>query len=191
VTRHPALAWILVAVWAAWAFAARGALVSSAASSAWVPDLGLVFLITLAIELPRRELPLAALAVAIARAAVSIDPPVAIFAAFGAVVVLARSLRRALDLRGVGSRLVFAAACALAVHVWFALVHDVRSTAELSRAAEAAGHARGIAAAFALAAPTALSSAFAAVLLGPLLVRLPGPSSLIGRHRWRAAASSL
>lgn len=189
-TRHPALAWILVTVWAAWAFAAHGALVTGSPAAAWMPDFGLVLLISLAIELPRRDLPLAALAVTVARVAVSIDPPVAIFAAFGAVVVLARSLRRALDLRGAGSRLVFAAVATLAVHVWLALVHDVRSTAELARAADALGRTRGIAAAFALAAPTALSSAIAAVLVGPLLVRLPGPAALIGRHRWRAAASS-
>jgi hypothetical protein len=190
VTRHPALAWVLVAVWAAWLSAARGAFAPSAAAAAWWPDLGLVFLISLAIELPRRDLPLAAVAVAFARAAVSIDPPVAIFAAFGGIVVLARALRRALDLRGLAARFVLAAFCAFAAHAWFAVVHDVRSSAELARAAELAPAARGIAATLALAAPTALSTALAAVAVGPLLVRLPGPSALIGRHRWRAAVSS-
>jgi hypothetical protein len=194
VTRHPALAWILVAVWGAWLFAARGALAGAlggaTGAGAWVPDLGLVLLIALAIEMPRREVTLAALALAVARTAVSIDPPLAIFAAFGAVAVVARALRRGLDLRGTVQRFVLAGVAALAVHVWLALVHDVRSSIELARAAEVVPHARGFAAAVALASPTALATAIASALAGPAFARLPGPSSLIGRSRWRAAVSS-
>jgi len=185
VTRGALLAWCLLAVWSAWIFALQGSL--AAAGGAWVPDLGLVLLLALAPRLSTASLPLAGLAVALGRIAVSIEPPLAVLAGYLAVVAFARGLRSVVEIRSALPRTLLAAACAFVLARWFAFVHEARESEALALSSGLAPESWPELAAWSWS--VALASGVAALLLGPALVRLPGLSPLHRRSAWPAAAS--
>ena len=188
-TRSLLLSWVLVAVWAAWLFAAQGYVSAHWLHSAWVPDLALVFAIGLGAVIGHEDLPKLALALALARSAVSIDPPVANFAAFLGVAALVRAVAGVIDTAGPLPRALLAFASAELVHAWFSVVHRLRVAEELARAAEFAPASAAPLEALASALPTALATALCALIAAPLLARLPGTRPLIQKRRWRVVAS--
>lgn len=176
--KRPSLvSWILLALWSTWLHALQG---QWAASGPFAPDLGMVLVVVLAARMPPDELARGALAVGLGRCAVSIDPPAAVlfgtlapalvFGSLRSVVVIREGLARAV-LAGVGS--------ALSAR-WLMLVHAARGT-EIP-----AGLESGLAAVW----PLALSTALAALVLGPLFGVLPGMGVLLRRRPWEVAASS-
>ena len=185
-SRGPLLPWLLLALWSTWLHAAQGWLAQGLGP--WTPDLGLVLLLGLAAKLAPEQLPPLALAVGLGRLAVSVDPPAAVLAAVLGVTLLARGLRTMLELEGPLQRTLLAGACAALVAAWLEHVH-------LARAVHAAGAAGALPRTFeglAAGAPTwrlALATGLAALVLAPLLVRLPGLTPLRRRRSWRRVAS--
>ena len=169
--------WVLLALWSTWLHAVQG---QWAATSRWAPDLGMVLIVVLAARMPPRELARGALAVGLGRCAVSIDPPAAVlfgtlvpalvFGSLRSVVVIREGLARAV-LAGVGS--------ALSAR-WLMLVHAARGTEVY------VGSEPGLAAVW----PMAVSTALAALALGPLVALLPGMNVFLRRRPWEVAASS-
>ena len=184
------LAWLLLGVWAAWLYALQGLCVARMDSSSLVPDLGLVLLLSLAARLSHEDLPKAALVIAVARCAVSIDAPVAVIAACFGAAALARALHEVFEVGGALPRTLLAGASAWAVTAWLTFVHDLRD-------ARLALHTAGTppdlglpSRALSTAWSPALATALAAFLIGPLLGRLPGLTPLAKKRQWHVVASS-
>jgi hypothetical protein len=182
------LAWCGVALWATWANALSEEL-AARLLGVWAPDLGIVLLVVFAARVRTSYLPWLAPVLALARCASSIEPLFAELAACLGAVGAMRALRAGLDLT---PRLALAAATgALAAGwtVWLAWIAQLRVDEHFQRAAlDAPATLAGWRAALEFA-PGALSSALAALLLAPLVRRLPGLSVLEGRRPWQVAAS--
>lgn len=186
--RSPVLPWILLVFWAAWAQAAQGLL---APVTPWAPDLGVVLLLSLATRLPTEHLPKVALAVGLGRVALSVESPTAVFAGLLMLAAGARGLRSMLEVHGAVTRSLLAGLGAWGFALWLGYVHEARVLAEmsvqasqfpsvwaelepLSRAADWRGP---------------LAAAAVALLLGPVLARLPGLGPLHRRKAWARDAS--
>jgi hypothetical protein len=155
VKRSTWLAWFLIGVWAAWLFALQGLCATWMRSSSPIPDLGLVLLLSLAARLSHEDLPKAALVIAVARCAVSIDAPVAVIAAYFGAVALARGLRGVFEIGGVLPRTLLAGGCAWIVTAWFTLVRDLRDARLAQHITGAAPDLGELARAFTTAWPAA------------------------------------
>ncbi len=176
------VAWVLLAVWSAWLHALQGVL-GHVATGAWTPDLGLCLFVALAPRVAAADLPRAALLLALTRATFSVDPPVAIGAAYLAAGLATGSLRTVLDLRSAPFRTALALVLSVALSAWLGLAHDVRVADALQFAGQsAAWGGRG-------AWSVALATGAAALVLAPLLARLPGLSPLLQRREWHIVAS--
>ena len=164
------LAWVLLVVWCAWLLALQGLLASGASPGAplgaWTPDLGVVMLLALGPTQRGARMGLAVAIVSGARIAFTGDPPLAILVGYTAVAGVASRLRETLEIDRAVPRALLAALLALALSAyWMA----------------AARIALGAGTAEALSAPrwawaSALGTGAAALVLAPLLVRLPGLS---------------
>jgi hypothetical protein len=192
VTRPGVLPWVLFALWELWLSAAQGVALEVSGLSAWVPDLGLILLLSLSAELERKDLPWLALWFALARASQSVASPASILAASLGLVLVVRGLRTVVELRDLPSRCLLVAASALALERWHALVDARRALA-----------APGIAPEFLQAAwdaqvgdwpagawTRALSTVVFTLLFGPALLHLPGLSPMRRRSTWHVAASA-
>jgi hypothetical protein len=166
------LAWVLLAAWTVWAVALQSLFAAAMpAHFHFVPELAPVILLVLASRLETRDLPPAALVVALARSACGLEPPAAVL--FGLLVLagILRALRGVLELDGPATRATVAGAAAFALALWFDLVHGMR-LGQLPAAP-----------AWSALLPVALASSLAALVLAPLLRRLPGLSPLFVRRR--------
>lgn len=168
-----ATAWCLFTVWAVWLFALQGWLGAETSLARWMPDLGLVLVLSLVAQLEARDALLLALCAALARMSVSSEPGVALLAGFLGIVGLALTARSVVELTGPVSR---ALVCGLLVVVfdgWLVLVHSVR-------ARELAGP---LPLSVLVAWPAGITSAVLALVAGPLFAHLPGLTPL-RRRRW-------
>lgn len=181
--------WVLVAVWGTWLFAIQGFLAAHTWLDAWTPNLGLVLMLTLLGRVARAELYKVALALFFARAAVSIEPPVAILAVHLFVVALAYSLRGVIEISRPMPRSLLAGVNAFLFAAWFELVHRVRDARDAAAAAVEVARGEGLIEALAVGWPCALSTALLALVAGPLFARLPGLTPLWKTRSWHAAAS--
>jgi len=188
VNRSPVLPWILLLLWAAWAQAAQGLL---AGSAAWIPDLGVVLLLSLAARLPHEALPGVALAVALGRIAVSVEPPTAVLAGMLALVAVTRGLRTVLEVDGLLARSLLAGLGAWVFALWLGEVHEARVLAESTF------HAGSLPRVWAEQQPLVgaagwrgpLATAGVALVFGPAVARLPGLGPLHRRKTWARGAS--
>ena len=171
-TRARWISWLRLAVWSSWLAALHAWLVTAAASPRWVPDVGVVLLVACATRFSARDVPKAALVVALARVAYSVEPPSALLAGFLAAALLVRAARSALELGGALARSLVAGGVAWTLATWLVFVH----------ASRAPSLGLGPAPPIDRLTP-ALASALLALIAGPLLARLPGLSPLAGR-RW-------
>jgi hypothetical protein len=175
-TSRRLLAWCLLAVWTVWAVALQSLLTADAAPNlTWVPQMAPVIFLALASRLETRDLPIAALVVALARAACGLEPPASVL--FGLLVLagFVRVLRGVLELDGPATRAVLAGLTGLALACWFDLVHTMRLGFPPGQGlATVAWHTF---------LPTALATALAALLLAPAIRRLPGLSPLWERRK--------
>jgi hypothetical protein len=167
VTRARAVAWVSLLVWAAWLFALQGLFASSRVAGSWVPDLGLLLLLALegrlreGGRLPQRRLLVAALVIALARAAFSSDPPLALAAGYLGVAGVLGALRQWVELDHPFARATLAGGAALALGAFWILSAELPN--EVLRA---------------LPWEPALATAAAAVVVLPALGRLPGLTPL-------------
>jgi hypothetical protein len=163
------LAWILFAAYCAWLFAFEGWI----GSSRWMPDLGLVLVLAVLARAEIADAPFIAFAAALARAAFGPEPPIVLLTGFLVVTFLALAARRTLELSRPLWRMLAALVLVLVFDAWLGLAQGVRSGA----------HEPLRAAAMLSAWPAAITSALLALLIGPLLARLPGLSP-IRRRQW-------
>lgn len=179
------LAWAMLGVWASALLGLQGTL-ARGSLGAWTPDLALAVLVALAARIPVHELPKLGLAMAVARAAVSVDAPAAVLASSLAAVAIARGVRSVVEIDSAPLSASLAFALALAQSAWLELVHRVRLGPEVQRALDSAGESVSSASAWRMA----LSTAVCVALLGGALARLPGLSPLRKRKTWAVAGSS-
>ncbi len=166
-----ATAWLLFTVWAVWLFALQGWLGADTSLARWMPDLGLVLVLSVVAQLETRDAPLLALCAALARISVSAEPGVALVAGFFGIIGLALLARSVVELTGPVSRAVVCGFLVVVFDGWLILVHGVRTP-------ELAGTAPIL-----VAWPAGITSAVFALLAGPVFARLPGLTPL-RRRRW-------
>lgn len=169
--QSPFFGWLCLALWALWCLGVQGLFARQAEWGPWVPEIGLVLLLSLASRMELGHARLAAVLLALLRGAVSADP----FAATALIYLLALEaeglLRRSLDADGLVPRTVLAGMASYALAVFLRMTERFRVPLE------------GLSDewAFSAAIPTAAGTAALAALAGPGLRRLPG---LVGlQHR--------
>ena len=168
--RERRIAWALFTLWCAWAYASTGFLGAVTPLGAWLPDLGLVLLLALGVHVAPGRLAWAALIVALARIAFSVDPPVAVLAGYLGFAGLQAVLRSFVNLEDPFARGALAGFAALLLDVWWSWVHAIRNPVLL----DAPGTE--------LAWRAALATAACALLFSELLLRLPGLRPLRRQH---------
>src|SRR5262249_37413145 len=133
----------------------------------------------LAVRFSTSDLPAIAVCVGLSRAVLTLDPVASVLAASLGAILFVRAVRAVLEL---GSPFVFAPLCAIiaaTTNGWFAVVRESGFV-----------HALGLpdGALFAAVA-RALSTAVAALVLGPWMAYLPGLTPLKRSSPWSSAAS--
>lgn len=186
------LPWFLLAVWSTWISALQGLALQQPVLGAWVPDVGLVLLLSLGSRLERRDLPWVALAVALGRIAVGVEPVPAVLAACLGLALLVAGLRSVLEVTDPLARTLLAFLAALAVARWHALVLSTRALEDASLYAGSLGASwTAVRGAFGPHALTrALATAAVALVFAPGLAHLPGLTPLRRKRTWHAAASA-
>ena len=174
--------WLVFLVWNTWFYAVSGRLAAEP-WGAWFPDLGLVLLLGLEPRLSARNARLAAILAATARAAFTADPAMAVLAGYLGAVGLARALRGVVEADRALPCALFTGVAALFFGFFLSLVRSAR----LSYVAAAAGMELNADLA-GLVWRGALATGLASFVLLPLLLRLPGLSSLRAPTRAGAPA---
>jgi hypothetical protein len=159
------LAWLLLAIWMTWLTAIQSRLGESPAYRLPPPDLNLVFLVSMALVVRRADLLPLAIIAALARIAFSLDPPQAVFFLTLSIGALGVGSRRAMHLEGPLWRAFLSGFGAVVAVLWFTEVRQARGIEVVEVDAAAA-------------LILAVSSALAALVLGGLLLRLPGLADL-------------
>lgn len=167
--------WALFWIWCVWIYALLGRLVAEPVIGSWAPDLGLILLLGLEPRLSRREALLGALLLALARATFSADPAVAILAGYLAAAGAAGALRSVVLAEDALARAVVTGILAGGLGLFWALVRQARLLPELGSFGLGA---RGLGLPLDEVGRTALATGVASFVLLPLLVRLPGLTSL-------------
>lgn len=166
------LAWVLYGIWAAWMFALTSWL-GREAGATWVPDLGLVFALSLLARAEASDAPLIAILTALARSGFGAEPSIVLLTGVGLVVFLALSVRSAVELGGALPRTFAALFLVSAFDAWLLFADAMRADA-----ADAVGPSI-----LWSAWPAAITSSLVAFLFGPVLAYLPGLTP-IRRRRW-------
>lgn len=164
--------WLLLLIWGCWLLALQASLVSAGVLGRWVPDLGLVLVLALAVRMQGARALVPAVCIGLARCAFSIDAPAAILAGYFAAALLALALRSAFDLQEPFFAAALAGACALACAQWLRWLraHELPSLPPHARALLEDASAGAL--------PIALASALAALCAGRALAHLPGLPAL-------------
>lgn len=158
----------MLLVWAAWLSGFQAVLVTSYGS--WVPDVSLILLLALCAELDSRDVPFLCGVLAFARLTFTVEPVEATVCGLFVVGAAALGVRSVAEAGGPLVRTLWGGLAVLGYSSWLLFVHETRMGASLGLD-------------WRIAVPTAVSSALLALLLGPLLSRLPGLTPL-RRVRW-------
>ncbi len=165
------VAWVLFTAWLVWMQSLQA--LWSRHGGALVPDLGLVLVFSVLARLEARDAPWMVVSALVARAALAVEPAVALAAGFALVVALVFFVRGAFELTMATWRALFCGLSVLVFDGWLVFVQHVRGLAEGSS--------------FVLAmlalVPVAITSALVSLACGPLLAHLPGLTPL-RRRRW-------
>jgi hypothetical protein len=166
-----AVAWLLLGAWLVWIQALQA--LWSRHGGLFVPDLGLVLVFSVLARLEAKNAPWIVLVALVARAALAVEPAVALASGFALVVALVLFVRGAFELTMATWRALFCGLAVLVFDGWLVLVQHVR------------GQAEGASLVLALLAlvPVALTSALVSLAFGSVLAHLPGLTPLRGR-RW-------
>lgn len=165
-----AVAWVLLAAFALW-LEGLAALARSAGLGAWAPALGLVLALALAARAEPADLWKIALVSALARAALSGERLLPLALGIAGALALVLAVRAWLEPRRPLVRAGLAACAACALELWLA-------AAQRASLPASAGLGAGAFVRVDLLVPLALGSALAALLVAPLLERLPGLAPL-------------
>lgn len=162
------LAWMMLLVWGAWLAGGQAMLATNFGT--WVPDISLILLFALCAELDSRDVPVLCGVLAFARLAFTVEPVEATLCGLFTLGACALGVRSVAEASGPLVRTLWGGLGVLAYSAWMIVVHETRSEASLQLGWQ-------------IAIPTAVSSAFFALLFGPMLARLPGLTPL-RRVRW-------
>lgn len=167
--------WCLLAIWSTWLFASEAWLNSIPGAAYWVPDMGILWLLMLDRRSSSRSMLLAVVLISSTRLAFSAEPALAIFFGYGLLVACLRLLHRIVEVDQVILRMLLAGLGVLLVNKYWALARGI--------ALSAAGHSPASGSAWSRALPEgswsmALASALGVLILGPLMMHLPGISPL-------------
>jgi len=163
--------YLFVFLWSAWFFAIQGVAVGGELGP-WTPDLGLVLLLALDSRLSGGDARRMALVVSLARSSFSCDSTAAIITGYLGGVGVSSALRAAMEVDGYFLRSILACVYSGVLSAWWIVCHQLGLGAELYIAPQELW-------------PSAISTALCALLVGPLLVGLPGFSSIRKRGRRR------
>lgn len=167
------VAWAMLAVWASWLTALQAVTVTRTGLGPFTPDLSALLLVACAARFHKRDVVPAALVVALARVAFSVEPPAALLAGYLGAATLVRAARRLADLERPVFALAMTALVEFGLAGWLVLVHALRAGAPVD---ERFGEALPL-----LVAATATTAACAIFAGG--FVFLPGLTPLRNR-RW-------
>jgi hypothetical protein len=157
------ISWVLFVGWCAWLIALQGVLGATPSIGFWAPDLGLLLLFALDGRVSPREARRAAILVALTRIAFSTDPPLAILAGYLGAVWFFGALRRIVEVDRPLPRALFAGIVAPVLAAFWILSRRLALSSEAALFPAAEIFWKG-----------ALSTALLALLVLPLLARLPG-----------------
>jgi len=163
--------WTLFFVWAMSLAGLQGLLTRHSAGS-FIPDAALVLSVVVLARAEAGDLGLIVLLTAFARAATSGEPPLVLLTGILGALLAALLLRGAFELSGPLGRTLGTLAAAGFFQAFVLIASDARG----------AGSTIDFVGAFGSAIPVAIASAIAALVLGPLLARLPGLTPLWSRE---------
>lgn len=161
------LPWLLLLLWATWLYALQGRLAAQPGWGRWMPDLGLLLLLSLDARVTRELAWRVALVVALGRLATGADPPLAVLVATLGVVGFSGPLRELVLLDRPLTGALFAGLAALVTGAYLVVAQRVVEPA-LGLGLSPLG----------AALRPALGTALAALFLLPFLRLLPGLSPL-------------
>ena len=176
--KRRALGYMMLAFWGALLSAGLAAAMGLGARGVFLPDPVLCLVVLIAARLHRDVIVSAAFVLALARIAYTIDPPPAIFAMYMGTALAIRALRAGVDVNGPLVRGWFCFVFVWIDGMWLTLVRAQRQVFAANALPDAAilGEALGY------TLPRALASGLLGIVLGALLVRLPGLSAIDRRQ---------
>lgn len=127
--RVPWPAYLCLALWSVWLLAVQGWLAAGALPSPWVPDLGVVLLVSVAARAPLGAALGAAAVVALARSALSADPLPALLAAHMLLAFAAVGVAGAVDADRPVVRVLVSGLAAAALALWLSHTAELRAPA--------------------------------------------------------------
>ncbi len=170
--------WLFLAVWATWLCALSGHWTQFSWMGNWAPQLQIALIVALAARAPVGHLPFLALTLGLAHIAVSVDSPAAILAAALGTGALLRLARGGIQIESAPVAGLLAFVIATVECAWFEFVHLRTSAAPIADWSE-----------IELGWRAGLSTALATIVLGRVMVNLPGVGSLLRRKTWAVGAS--
>ncbi|MCP3916767.1 MAG: hypothetical protein GY711_14520 [bacterium] len=180
-TRARWISWLMLAVWASWLTAAQSVLVAKTFLGAWVPDVGLLFVVVCASRFETRDVPRAALLLGVVRSAYTVESPAAVLAGFLAASLVVHGVRTYADVAGPLARAALAASLVVLFDAWLVVAESLRGGADAGRGASGVGAALlGASPSFAAGA---IATAIVGIAFGGALTHLPGLTPL-RRPRW-------
>jgi hypothetical protein len=158
------VSYVLLAVWTAVATVVQALAVETLGLGVWTPDLALVLFVAALAQLYRSDAVRMSIVAGLARATFTVAPPFGVLAGTLAVGLVADTVRRVAELSQPLTRALLVGASAFVFGAWLLFVDATR-----------AGEAGDVLLVdVLLLAPTALTSALAALIAWPLARRLPG-----------------
>ncbi|MFT7678967.1 MAG: hypothetical protein ACI8QC_002966 [Planctomycetota bacterium] len=176
--KRRAVGYLMLAVWGGLFSAGLALAMGLGAKGAFLPDPVLCLVVLIAARLHRDVVVTAAFVLALARIAFTIDPPPAIFAMYMGAALLIRALRSGVDVNGPLVRGWFCFVVVWIDGMWLTLVRAQRQVFAANAMPDAAllGEALGY------TLPRAMASGLLGIVLGAVLVRLPGLSAIDRRQ---------
>lgn len=161
--------YLFVFLWGAWLFALQG-VVAGSELGGFTPDLGLVLLLALDARLTSGDARRVAVVLSLARAGFSADSAAAIVTGYLGVVGVTSALRSGMEIDGLFLRTLLACVFAGVLSGWWIACHQLALGARASLDPGAL-------------LPGALATGLVSLVIGPLLIGLPGFSSIRRRRR--------
>jgi len=168
-------AWALLTLWSTWLFALQGILAAGGSLGTRSPDMGVLLLLMLDRRCSRSSMLFAVLIVSSARMGFSADPPLAILFGYALLVGGMRLLRRVVEVDQALIRALIAGLGFLALNKYWAMARGIALAQGAGQVTSASVWTRELPAG---SWGQALSTALGILILGPILMHLPGLSPL-------------
>ena len=168
------IGYLLLAAWASWLLALLGLAGNFGIDRAWLPNAVLCLVILIAATLPRSEAFQAALVLALASIAFSVDAPVAILASYLGAALFVRTMRAGVEVHAPLPRAILCMGFVWLDGMWLVGVRAQRAVFAAAGLPGAQLRGGDLLSAALEVLPRALSSGLLAFAFGGLLLRLPG-----------------